>query len=105
MKKAMKYYLLSNRLIFLMDSGVFLDSDTVKEWIDSQSLFKVLRESYNNVLGISSFEPEEIAEMQCEFEGLSSCADYRLDKNGICLLIAYCAQIMIYEIMEPEYRR
>lgn len=80
----------------LVDSGEVLDLQTTHDKIRSKSLFKWLMTKYADRLDISLFSTEQLDKIEIFFESLSLATDERkkmgIEKNGLCLLVAYCLE-------------
>lgn len=94
MKYPVKFTYLGFILNSIIDNGGFIDLDIVKNEIENRTIFNYLRRSFGEELDVSLYTDEEIKEIEDYFYNLDNVADSRrkfgIEKNGICLLVAYC---------------
>lgn len=94
MKYPVKYSYLGFYLNSIVDNGGFVELEIMKSKIDNKIVFQYLKEKFGDKLDISLYTKEEIEEIEYYFYNLYSVSDERrkfgIEKNGICLLIAYC---------------
>lgn len=78
----------------LVDQGEFVELKLMHNKISSGNLFDWLTDLFGNKLDFSLFTKEEINKIESFFLSLSENTDESrkmgIDKNGLCLLVAYC---------------
>ncbi|GHC66572.1 hypothetical protein [Ulvibacter litoralis] len=78
----------------LVDQGEFVDFKLMHNKISSGNLFEWLTELFGDKLDFSLFTKEEIKKIESFFLSLSEYTDENrkmgINKNGLCLLVAYC---------------
>lgn len=96
MRHPVKFTFLGFHFNSLVDAGEILDLKTTHEKIRSKQLFKWLKIRYGNRLDISLFNKIQLGEIESFFESLSVATDESrkmgIEKNGLCLLVAYCLE-------------
>lgn len=101
MKYPVKYTFLGFYLNSLVDSGEFISLSEMKKAIDNKSVFCFLKSQYKDRLDISLYTEEELTRLEEFFYGLNNVVDEQrkmgIEKNGLCLLIAYCFQAIQHD--------
>ena len=96
MKHPVKFTFLGFYFNSLVDSGEFLDLKETHSKIRNKELFSWLLTMYSGRLDVSLFSKEQLDEIEDFFESLSITTDEArkmgIEKNGLCLLVAYCLE-------------
>lgn len=96
MNSPVRYTFLGFYLNSLVDEGNFLDLEETHQQIRNRTLFKWLKEKFDENIDLSIYSKTELDELQHLFENLSVSTDEErkmgVKKNGLCLLVAYCFQ-------------
>src|SRR5687767_4316600 len=94
MRHPVTYTFLGFHFNSLVDAGEVLDLQETHDKIRSKSLFKWLKSKYSDSLDVSLFSKEQLDKIEDFFESLSIVTNERrkmgIEKNGLCLLVAYC---------------
>jgi len=96
MRHPVKYTFLGFHLNSLVDAGEFLDLKATHEKIRSKQLFDWLTTMYGDKIDISLYDKTQLNKIEDFFKSLSITTDEArkmgIEKNGLCLLIAYCLE-------------
>ncbi len=98
MKYPVKYTFLGFYLNSIVDNGGFVELDIIQSKINGKAVFSYLKEKFGDELDISLYTENEIIEIEDYFYNLDNATDARrkfgIEKNGICLLVAYCFEAL-----------
>jgi len=82
----------------LIDKGELINLQEVHEKIENKSLLNWLKNKYQDNFDISFLSKDDLNEIELIFIDMSiSIKDRRhlyVEKNGLCLLVAYCLNIL-----------
>ena len=94
----MRYSFLSlaSQLLPLIDSGQKLDINETHKHIKGNTLFTWLQEHFEGRIDIGQYPQQDLNAIEKFFNTLSQVVDERrkmgIEKNGLCLLLAYCLE-------------
>lgn len=98
MKYPIKYTYLGFYLNSLVDSGEFISLSEVKIEISKRTVLSFLKSKYEDKFDISLYTKAELETIEDFFNGLNHAVDEQrkmgIEKNGLCLLIAYCLEAL-----------
>lgn len=98
MKYPVKYTYLGFYLNSLVDSGEFISLSEIKIEISKRSVLIFLKSKYEDKFDISLYTKAELETLEDFFNGLNDVVDEQrkmgIEKNGLCLLIAYCFEAL-----------
>lgn len=101
MKYPIKYTYLGFYLNSLVDSGEFISLSEIKIEISKRTVLSFLKSKYEDKFDISLYTKTELETMEDFFNGLNDVVDEQrkmgIEKNGLCLLIAYCFEALQHE--------
>ena len=101
MKYPIKYTYLGFYLNSLVDSGEFISLSEIKIEISKRTVLSFLKSKYEDKFDISLYTKTELETIEDFFNGLNDVVDEQrkmgIEKNGLCLLIAYCFEALQHE--------
>ncbi|WP_139348535.1 hypothetical protein [Chryseobacterium sp. JV274] len=101
MKYPIKYTYLGFYLNSLVDSGEFISLSEIKIEISKRTVLSFLKSKYEDKFDISLYTKAELETIEDFFNGLNDVVDEQrkmgIEKNGLCLLIAYCFEALQHE--------
>ncbi|WP_312765775.1 hypothetical protein [Epilithonimonas sp.] len=94
MKYPVKYTFLGFLLNSIIDNGGFVELEIVQSKINDKKVLSFLKERFGDDLDLSLYTKNEIIDLEEYFYDMYSLVDskrkFGIEKNGICLLVAYC---------------
>ncbi|OPC27869.1 hypothetical protein BAX97_08005 [Elizabethkingia meningoseptica] len=98
MKYPVKYTYLGFYLNLLVDSGEFISLSEIKKEIEKKNVLNFIESKYPDRFDISLYTKEELEALEEYFCSLNDIMDESrkmgIEKNGLCLLVAYCFQAL-----------